>query len=141
VSKSKKPSWLEMHRGPIWVRLLWLAGDLRASKTKSQRRDLAEALDQLSCELMSQEPIDRRGRPGNPDIMRKFALAEALVNRLQMGSSAAIHAVCGKNARTAESVRKLFARQKRGKLLGLRGFSEKEYEQANQLSRQVHRIK
>jgi hypothetical protein len=135
------PDWLERNQGSTWVRLYWLAEDLRASQTKAERLRLAAALDELSTELMLKEPNTRRGRPMHPDTWRRFAIAEALVDRLGIKPSAAALAACGGEKKIADAVRQIFVRQKKGKPLGLRAFNEGDYAIAERRLIRIHRIK
>jgi hypothetical protein len=84
--------------GPAWLYLSFIAEDLRASKTKAQRLELAAALDRLVIVVVNLEhPLKvRRGRPASDKACwtkRKVSLAFQLVTKHSASPSDAVAAV------------------------------------------------
>ena len=134
------PPQRERPEPPSW-RLSRIAYLLRwESTTKADRLSFADQLDQLARELCS--PPDRRGRRANPDTLRKFWLAYNLT-RLESkpSATAAARAACGKDAKTADYVRKLIVAADKGKRVGFAMYSDDEFKKAKRSLSQIHRIK
>src|SRR5688572_20747797 len=77
-----KRSYLERHSGfPVYEILTFIAEDLRNSRTKAQRLELAQALERLVTPVLNLErpPQGKRGRRDKFWTWRDAALVNALV--------------------------------------------------------------
>jgi hypothetical protein len=137
------PAWLERHVGPAYLRLSWIAEDLRASRTKAQREELAAALERLATEVLNLErpPKGKRGAKGRYDTRRRAALVNALMKYRGAEQLDAVLAVVGEDKKARERVERFLRGERQRKVIVNYSHNPVEFAQAAARLPKVHRIK
>jgi len=149
MENKRKSRWFQRVTPAPWMRatsagwlLYFMAEDLRKSKTKAERAELAEALEELSAELIRKEPTGRAGRP-DLGTSRLVALADALVRTTGVTAAEAVRAAVGKNdPKTIRRVERAFRKYREGTSnLHVLIVHRSELEAAVRRLPKIHRIK
>jgi hypothetical protein len=134
-------TWLERHCGSIENLLQWLAEELPACKTKPQRLELAQVLEELSFEITRRQPQKkRRGRRYRFMTWRDAALVTQVMKRAKTDQRAAERAVVGDDKTAIERVERYLRSERKS---GLINYSYNELSLRAALARipKTHRIK